>query len=692
MLIRILGYIKPYTMRLVALLVTAVLVAGFTLVEPATLGILTDALFSRTKGISVDAYFHTAAKKEASSEAILTWDEKTQNVSEQVVKSTVADTGVKALRMDFRSGYSKIGYQLPGQVSDEVILKTIKENLNARGIKVEVARVIQAPVNRGNLLFSQFPTVFIIPFLLVFFQIFRGLFSYCQMYLAASIGQKVIMQMRNQIFEHLQNLSFGFYEQKQTGQLMSKVLSDVGMVQNLFSSTIIDLIVEPIMVILAIGWALYINWKLTLIFLIIMPLIALLIGRIGRMMRKVGKKIQQNVADTTAILQETISAIRVVKSFAMEDYEIGRFRSQTKKNYLVSMKGVRLQGILNPAVELLALIGLGILIWYGGNAVYRMEMTPGQFWTFVLVIGYISNPIKKLSRVSNQIQHSLAAADNIFKLLDEKSDVPDPEHPISLPSLRGEIVFSNVSFCYKAGEPVLKGINFQAKPGEVIALVGSSGAGKTTLVNLVPRFYDPVAGDIWVDGVNLREVDLKSYRRQMGIVPQETVLFTGTIRENIAYGRIDATPQEIEAAAKAANAHDFIGELSDGYQTMVGERGVTLSGGQRQRVAIARAILRDPKILILDEATSALDIASEILVQDALQRLMKNRTTFVIAHRLSTIRNADRILVMNDGLIVEVGSHEELLQKGGAYQALYQKQFAAKEDLTAETATVVLSS
>ncbi|HEY8463789.1 MAG TPA: ABC transporter ATP-binding protein [Bacillota bacterium] len=677
---RILGYIKPYTMRIVALLIAAVFVAGFTLAEPATLGILTDALFSRSNGISIDAYFKGSTVKSQTGAAILTWDPQSQTVSRQSLETAVTATGLKPLRIEFGNGYAKIRYRLPKDVVEETVLKSVKQNLAAQGLRTEVAQVVQTPASQQNVLFPKIPTVFIIPFLLVFFQLFRGLFSYCQIYLASSIGQKVVMRLRNEIFEHLQNLSFGFYEQKQTGQLMSKVLNDVGTVQNLFSSTIIDLIVEPIMVILAIGWALWINWKLTLIFLLIMPLIALLVGKIGRLLRKVGKDIQQNAADMTAILQETLAAIRVVKSFAMEDYEIERFRSQTKKNYSASMKGVRLQGFLNPAVELLALLGLGIFIWYGGKAVYRMEMTPGQLWTFVLVIGYISNPIKKLSRISSQMQHSLAAAENIFNLLDEKPDIQQPACPVTLPQLCGEIIFSNVSFSYHPGEPVLKEINIHVKPGEVIALVGPSGAGKSTLVNLVPRFYDPVDGEIRVDGINLREIDLKSYRRQMGIVPQETVLFTGTIRENIAYGRMDASFQEIVAAAKAANADDFIRELPDGYQTVVGERGITLSGGQRQRLAIARAILRDPKILILDEATSALDTASELLVQEALQRLMKNRTTFVIAHRLSTIRNADRILVMNNGRIVEMGSHEELLKKGGLYRALYKKQFSDKED------------
>jgi subfamily B ATP-binding cassette protein MsbA len=677
---RLIYYAKPHTMRIIALLITGFLVSLFTLVEPATMGLLTEALFSRTNGISPSSFFTDTARKDTSGAALLTWNPDRAVLSEKLLETAVESTGTKIIRMELSRGFAKIVFNLPRKVGADVVLKSVQRKLESRGVPVEVAPVIQAGPKRKNVFFPRIPTVYIIPFLLVFFQIFRGIFTYFQMYLASSVGQKVVMRLRNEVFEHLQNLSFGFYEQKQTGQLMSKVLNDVGMVQRLFSNTIVDLIMQPLMVIMAVSWALYFNWKLTLIFLTIMPFIALSVSRIGRRMRRVGKDIQRNAADMTAILQETLSAIRIVKSFAMEDYEIDRFRSQTKRNYSASMKAIRLQGMLNPLVEFLALVGLGIFIWYGGNAVYHLEMSPGELWTFILVIGYISNPIKKLSGMSNRIQHGLAAADNIFKLLDEKTEIIEPEDPIRLPVLRGALDFVNVSFCYQEGEPVLKEINLRVKPGELIALVGPSGAGKTTLVNLVPRFYDPTVGRIYVDGTDLRAVELKTYRLQMGIVPQETILFTGTIQENIAYGRIEASFAEIEAAAKAANAHDFIRELPDGYRTMVGERGVTLSGGQRQRVAIARAILRDPKILILDEATSALDTASEGLVQEALYRLMKNRTTFVIAHRLSTIRNADRILAMQEGRIVESGSHEELMQLDGLYRSLYQKQFAGPEE------------
>jgi subfamily B ATP-binding cassette protein MsbA len=680
MLNKLIYYAKPYTMRIIALIITGFLVSMFTALEPATLGLLTDALFSRTNGIALSSYLSKTKKSAATNVALISRGKSPGAVSKNSLQTSFESTGAKIIRIEMRDEFARVFYKLPRQVGPDVVLKSVGRDLAAAGHLVEVAPVLESEVRKRNVLLPQVPTVYIIPFLLVFFQLFRGVFTYFQNYMASSIGQKVVMRLRNEVFEHLQNLSFGFYEQKRTGQLMSKVLNDVGMVQSLFSNTLADLIVKPITVVVFIGIALFLNWKLTLLFVLIMPLIALLVSKVARMMRRIGHDIQQNAADMTAILQETLAAIRVVKSFAMEDYEIGRFRSQTRRNYSISMKGVRLQGMLNPLVELMALMGLGVFVWYGGSAVYRMEMSPSALLTFVFIIGYVSNPIKDLSRLSNQIQHGLAAAENVFKLLDEQSDVLERENPVRLPELRGAIDFENVSFCYKEGEPVLKAINLRIQPGEVIALVGPSGAGKTTLVNLVPRFYDPTGGAISVDGINLREVELKTYRLQMGIVPQETVLFTGTIQENIAYGRIDASSAEIEAAAKAANAHNFISELPDGYRTLVGERGVTLSGGQRQRVAIARAILRDPKILILDEATSALDTASEGLVQEALYRLMKNRTTFVIAHRLSTVRNADRILVLQEGRIVESGTHEELLRLGGLYQSLYQKQFSGSQE------------
>lgn len=682
---RILHYLAPHKARVIALLFTAVLVSLFTLAEPATMGVLTDAISNRTYGISLGAYTQTATVKATKTATITRKDGQPFSLADErklkaVYKLSVGKNATIA-RIIRNGATARIQYQLPKNAgSDDVVLKDFRSRLAEAGIPSEVALVLPEANVKGQSWLPTIPQVYIIPFLLIFFQLMKGLLVYGQVYLASSTGQKVVMRLRNEIYEHLQNLSVSFFEGKRTGHLMSRVTNDVGMVQSLFSNVMVDLIVQPILIILGIVYGFYLNWQLTLIFLLILPLIALPISRVGRLMRKVGADIQQKAAEISAILQENLSSIRIVKAFAMEDYEAQRFRKQTKDSYSAIMRGARLQGFLGPAVELLAVIGLGVFVWFGGRAVILNKMTPGALWTFILVIGYISNPVKKLSQVYNQIQQALAAGDRIFVLLEEQPDIREPENPIVLPPIDGSVLFSNVSFRYKEGQDVLNHINLQVEPGQIVALVGPSGAGKTTMVSLLSRFYDPVEGAIYVDGVDLREVDMKSLRRQMGIVPQETILFRGTIEENIAYGRIGASHEEILEAARAANVHEFVQQLPEEYETIVGERGTTLSGGQRQRVAIARAILRNPKILILDEATSALDTASEVLVQEALQRLMKNRTTFVIAHRLSTIQRADRILVLAKGGIVESGTHEELLKQGGLYKELYNKQFRNKEE------------
>ncbi|HEX2953238.1 MAG TPA: ABC transporter ATP-binding protein [Bacillota bacterium] len=682
MIKRILHYLAPHKVRLISVILTAVLVSLFTLAEPATMGVLTEALFYRTYGISADSF--KTSKNAGANAAIITRTDGqlfSPNQESSLKQVFHQSNGSTIKNIDFRGRAIYIKYKLAEDANAEVALKSFGKELSKRGIHTEVANVLANTVRSKRTLFPRIPTVYIIPFMLVLFQFIRGLFSYGQIYLTSSIGQKVVMRLRNEIYEHLQGLSLNFFEGKQTGQLMSRITNDVSMVQNLFSNVLVDLVVEPITILLGIGYGFYLNWRLTIVFLIMLPFVALPISRIGRLMRRVGSDIQQKAAETSAILQENLSLIRVIKAFAMEGYEAQRFRKQTKANYSASMKGARLQGFLGPAIELLSVIGLCVFILYGGHAVLTSAMGPQAFMTFVLVIGYISNPVKKLSRVYNQIQHGLAASDRIFELLEEKSDIKEPEHPIILENLKGEVSFSNVKFHYATGPEVLNDINLKAKPGEIVALVGPSGSGKSTLVSLISRFYDPTSGRIAIDGTNLKDVDLKILRRQMGIVPQETVLFHGTIEENIAYGRLEATHEEIVAAAKAANVHEFVNQLSEGYQTMVGERGATLSGGQRQRVAIARAILRNPKILILDEATSALDTASELLVQEALERLMQNRTTFVIAHRLSTIQKADRIIVLENGKIAEEGNHHSLLAKGGIYTDLYNKQFRMKEGI-----------
>ena len=399
----------------------------------------------------------------------------------------------------------------------------------------------------------------------------------------------------------------------------------------------------------------------------------------GKKIRKTGGRIQECTADITSVLQESVASARVIKSFVREDYEVDRFDVENKANFRANMKNAQLMATLTPVVELVAAIGVTMIIWYGGNNVINGTITAGSLVAFLTYAVNISNPIKRLTRVIGNIQKALAAAQRVFMIIDMPEEIAESRDAKQLPEVSGKVEFQNVSFAYNDKGNVITDLSFSVKPGEVIAIVGPSGAGKSTIANLLPRFYDVNKGDIKIDGHSVREVTLDSLREQVGIVPQETMLFNGSVYNNILYGRLDATKEEIEAAAKAANAHDFIMQLTDGYETKLGDRGVNLSGGQRQRIAIARAILKNPRILILDEATSALDTESERVVQEALDRLMVGRTSFVIAHRLSTVKNADKILVLEKGNLVESGTHDELLALDGLYAHLYKIQYSNKE-------------
>lgn len=506
----------------------------------------------------------------------------------------------------------------------------------------------------------------------------RGVFFYGQSYLMSYVGQRVVIDIRRDVFRKLQRLSMSFYDKNKTGTIMSYVTNDVNALQSAMVENTIEMITEGFILIGSIGAMIYLDWKLTLFTFCTFPVVLWFMDIFGKKIRKSGSRIQECTADITSVLQETVSSARVIKSFVREDYEIKRFETENYNNFRANMKNAQLMATLTPTIEFVAAIGVTMIMWYGGRSVIEGNITAGSLIAFLVYAVNISNPVKRLTRVIGNIQKALAAAQRVFDVLDLPEEVKELPSARALPAVKGNVQFKNVSFAYNADE-VIKDLSFDVQPGQIVAIVGPSGAGKSTVASLLPRFYDVTGGSIVIDGNDIREVTLNSLREQVGIVPQETMLFNGSVYDNILYGRLDATREEVEAAAKAANAHDFIMELPNGYETMLGDRGVNISGGQRQRISIARAILKNPQILILDEATSALDTESERVVQEALDRLMVGRTSFVIAHRLSTIKNADRILVMEKGRLVEDGSHEELLAKDGLYAHLCKIQYRSKE-------------
>lgn len=507
----------------------------------------------------------------------------------------------------------------------------------------------------------------------------RGLFWYGQNYLMSYVGQSVIIDIRAAVFKKLQRLSVSFYDKNKTGTIMSYVTNDVNALQSAMVENTIEMITEGFILIGSVVAMIYLDWRLTLFTVCTFPVVLWFMEFFGKKIRKTGGRIQECTADITSVLQESVASARVIKSFVREDYEVDRFDVENRANFRANMKNAQLMATLTPVVELVAAIGVTMIIWYGGNNVINGTITAGSLVAFLTYAVNISNPIKRLTRVIGNIQKALAAAQRVFMIIDMPEEIAESRDAKQLPEVSGKVEFQNVSFAYNDKGNVITDLSFSVKPGEVIAIVGPSGAGKSTIANLLPRFYDVNKGDIKIDGHSVREVTLDSLREQVGIVPQETMLFNGSVYNNILYGRLDATKEEIEAAAKAANAHDFIMQLTDGYETKLGDRGVNLSGGQRQRIAIARAILKNPRILILDEATSALDTESERVVQEALDRLMVGRTSFVIAHRLSTVKNADKILVLEKGNLVESGTHDELLALDGLYAHLYKIQYRNKE-------------
>ena len=511
--------------------------------------------------------------------------------------------------------------------------------------------------------------IIIVVILATFF--IRALTTFGHRYLMGYIGQAVIMDIRNALYHHLQRLSIAYYDRRRTGDIMSNLTNDISALQTAIVTDFITLVQESAIFIGSFGSMIYLQWKLTVLCLIIVPLVSYVIKFFGKKLHNSGKDVQETLADVTSILQETIQGVRIVRSFNRGAYEEKRFRKINKLSFTAAVRAIRQQSQMTPFVEFLAAIAVCAIIWYGGVSVIDGVMSTGELIAFLIYAINLANPTRRVAESVGNIQKSLAAADRVFSILDEQPEIQNKEDAKDIEVKAGRVEARHVSFSYEAGNPVLTDLNFVAEPGQTIALVGPSGSGKTTIANLLPRFYDVTGGGIYIDGMDIRESTISSLREHIGLVPQDTLLFNTTIKENILYGRLDATDEEVWEAVKAANAEKFIRGLPNGIETKVGDRGLVLSGGQRQRIAIARAILKDPAILILDEATSALDTESEKIVQDALEKLMVGRTSFVIAHRLSTVKNADQIFVLNNGHIEESGTHDELMHEGGLYYELY---------------------
>lgn len=506
-----------------------------------------------------------------------------------------------------------------------------------------------------------------------------GLLRFLSTSLMASIGQKVLYHLRNDLYRHMQSLDISFFDRNRTGDLMSRVTSDVSVLQQLISSSMMQLFTDFFTFTAIAVYMIWIDWKLTVLLLATFPFMIMTTRLFGKRIRSSFRKVQESVADVSDHLQNSLTGIRLIKSFTAEDYESDRFSERTRKNMDANIQVVRLRAVYEPIIDFLNFLGLAIVLVFGAWLSMRGEMSVGTIVAFIAYLRLLQNPIRHFSRIINTIQQAAAAYERIMEVMNTKADIVEKKDAIQLPPSRGQIEFRDVGFAYSDESVVLSDFNLTLEAGKITALVGSSGSGKTTIANLIPRFYDARSGDITIDGFSLKDVGIVSLREQIGIVSQDIVLFNGTIGENIRYGNASASDEEVCAAARAANADKFIEAFPHGYDTQIGERGVKLSGGQKQRISIARAILKNPRIIILDEATASLDSESEQHIQEALSELLRGRTCLVIAHRLSTIQQADCIYVLEQGCVIESGTHEELLRQQGRYSQLYELQFPQLE-------------
>jgi len=532
------------------------------------------------------------------------------------------------------------------------------------------------PVLDGIFISKDQTLLMVLPLALLAVAALKAAFSYGQTYLMHYVGNQMVKNVRQDLFCQLMRLPVSFHDANTSGRLVSRVINDVSLMANASASVLKDIFQQGLTFLAMMGVIFYQNWKLATMSIIVVPLSAVIILRMGDRLRRLATVGQERVGDMASGLQEMLLGVRIVKVFVREDTEAQRFEERNRLFVEATMKALQVSSLASSHLEVIGVVGVAAIIWYGGYLVTQDAMTPGAFFSFLTAMFMAYTPIRRLSGANNIIQQALAAAERVFALLDLENEGEHERGRSELAPIRRAITFCHVTFQYESGDhPALHGIDLEIARGEIVALVGSSGSGKTTLGSLLPRFYEPTGGAILIDGQDIRDCTLRSLRGQIGLVSQDTVLFDETVRYNIAYGRAEATDEQVAAAATAAYAHEFIERLPDGYQTVIGENGVKLSGGQRQRLAIARAILRNPPILILDEATSALDSESEQVVQMALANLMQNRTTLVIAHRLSTVQRAHRIVVLERGRIVESGTHEALLQRGGLYKRLHAMQF-----------------